>query len=389
MVKTDYSVDIYGSKISLKFLLDKYSEKKYRLDCREFVKYQLKKLNEEKPELSFYRRFEKTEIPYSEFLELATGFLSKVVFSVLKENRDLITSEKLEIKIRILRVAKLAWYGACYEGSNPGSIFMEFSALWLLQTIVYPWKHSKKIDYQIIYKFLVHELQHHRDAVAKLFRFERRYKKRIGKIIGEDSGYPLEFIYAVLFELRYEGLADFAARAGSPKFEIHNDWIIRFKKNLKKLAAIKNMNKASDFFDEKLSTGTPTGSYYCGMVMCLIINAALAKKAGKPPFLQKRNGASEHINNIDSLMKKEKSFYILNSGTEFFEKARSEIEKTKFDTFLKLYNDSCDELGISQKSRIMWWQLFRDIRKKAVETYRKGELSEIKKRGYIPEKLAA
>ena len=377
MLKNSYKFEILGNKILINFSIDKYPEKRFALDLKEFRNYQFKKRIEEDEvlDLKYYKGKSEILFSYDEFLELVFNFMSKMIYNVLKERPQIITSDDLEIRVNIKRVANRAYYGVYDENkSSPESIFLEFSGLWLLQTIAYPGKYLKKIDYSVIYKFLVHELQHHKDNVAKLFRFNKRYAKRIKKLVGKDLWFSnLKFLYAVLFELREEGFADFAAKSNSPKIEVHMDWVRSFRKNVKKLAKIRDKNKASDFFDENLSILEYKGDYYCGMLMCFFIELAIAKRQGKPPFLQKKDKSYEHISSLNRFMSKEKSFFVQDPGQKFFEEAYSLIQKTRIDTFISLYNESCDKLGISQKNRVIWWQFFRVARKKAVETYNRSK----------------
>ena len=72
-----------------------YSEKDYNLDFKDFVYYQTKRENissADELDWKFYNIKELKFISFNEFIDIITNLLSKVLFSVLRDDRSIMNS---------------------------------------------------------------------------------------------------------------------------------------------------------------------------------------------------------------------------------------------------------------------------------------------------------
>lgn len=396
-METTYT--IHGRKVKLVFNFDEYSKRLYRNDFEDFLEYQTKReefLQPRDTDLKFLNikelknipykglaQYLETRYPYDFFQKTVLSFLTRVVYQTLTEFPKIITSEDFEVQIKISRITQRAYYGGYDEEiSDVEHAYTEFSGLWLLNTIVMPWAHYKRIDYPVVYNFLLHELTHHIDNIHGKFVYEQKLNSKWKMKAKKISNYSLIFLISAMLELRIEGFADFAKKRNFPRFDIDISKIREFKRNLTKLISIRQKEAAEEFFTKKLSLESYL-TYYCGSLMCYFIALSLAKQSLNEPIivLGSEKFPLEYLN---KLMNKGKRFFIQNLPTSVFDSAYEMISSMGPVKFLHTYAYACNHLGISKKNRVLWRQLFAEYMKAAEKVYEKERIKKIMKKGYKP-----
>lgn len=52
--------------------------------------------------------------------------------------------------------------------------------------------------------------------------------------------------------------------------------------------------------------------------------------------------------------------------------------------FLNMYNHACDNLGIPEKFRVLWWSLFTELKMRTTRMYEKEREAKLRKKRYKP-----
>ena len=377
--------DINGKIVNIVINLENYSLRKFNLDFKDLLKYQTK--NEEL-DLNSNRQFDLKRIyegilpiKYEDFQRIINLFLPKIILFFLKEHQEIITSDNFEIQIKIVRVPKREYYGVYDpEISDKNYAYIEVSGLWLLNSLVVPWVVSKKIDWGLISKFLVHELYHHVDYIANAFIYEDKLQEKWNLRSKEMSHYGILFLFCVLLEIRAEGYAEFASK-DYRKFVIDPTMIKEFRKNIRELVTISKRNDAELFFAKKLSTESYS-TYYCGNIMCFFIALYFSKRSLNVPKIVYNNRESL-LSNLGSFLETGKKVSIVNLSPKVYSFALSSINQMGPIEFLNMYNLACDDLGISNNNKVLNWTEFNELKKIALNSAESRRIKAVKKKGYM------
>lgn len=385
-----------------------YSEKDYKKDFKYFLNYQTRKVKFSVPddaEWKFYKLKKYPYISYENFLKIISELVSKIVYQVLRVNPTIMVSDQNEFKVRFIlfRVPDKAWMmeedpKKELKGEKALQFLEELEAeetehadyvtagSFLIQAIAAPWIYKKRIDYTYYYRYLAHELEHHKQTMANFYKFEDEVTKRLKIKVQKVPNYRITYVFLTMHQLLNEGIADFAMIANRPKMDIHMDWIYKFRKDLDSLTTMVGKNKVHKFWVENLAYDTMMGgAYYCGKIMCFTIELAFAKRMNKQPLIYLQNGEEFPLDAIDNVMSKQKVFYVGSPEYVIFKRAYDEITKYKYDyrKFMALYEWACKELDIRKRNMIMWYGFFDDLKKKATkfyEKYSKSKRAEIYKK---------
>ena len=396
----EYNFAIHGKKVKLVYNFGYYNNRLYRNDFKDLLVYQKKEEEITQPrdlDLKFlyikefknipYKGLSKyieQKYPYDFFQKTTLLFLNRIFYQILSEFPALITSqEEFEIQVKIVRVHERDYYANYDEDTSDAEhLYLEISALWLLNTILLPWVHFKRIDYTLVHNFLVHTLQHHVENVNKKFTYEKQLENKWKLKAQKISNFGLLFLLSSLLELRTNGFADFTKKRNFPRFDIHTNMIFEFRKNLAKLITIRKKEEAEKFFITKLSYQ----SYlieYCGSLMCYFIALYLTKNTINKPVIVL--GKEQYpLEDLNTLMIKNKNFFIQGLPNAAFDRAYRLISETRPIEFLNMYNHACDNLKIEYRNRVLWWQLFVKHKIATTQIYEKERLKRIIKKGYKP-----
>ncbi len=360
-----------------------YSERDYGRDFREVYDYQAKRW--EKPpdkdgfEWKFYNSKNPRQISFSEFADTTKTYLTKVLMQVLRDNQNVMMSDdnKFLIRIIVFRVPKRAWYieerPQVELKKEEYAEFLEdiesetvehhnylVSGSFLLQSIAIPLFWAKGIDYTYLYRYFVHELEHHVQKMMGFYSFQDEVSERLKRRVMRVPNYRINLLFLTMQALLNEGVADFKAITNRHTIDIHMDWIRKFRKDLDALTTIIGKNKAQKFWEENLGFGVfAGGAYYCGKIMAFTIALAILKRSGGK------------LNDINRLMREYKEFNLPNADPAALQAAYDAILRTNYNyrNFIRLYEQCCIELGISHENMIIWWELFDALKKKATRFY--------------------
>jgi len=387
--KIEHYDNIDGKKIGIILIFDTYGEKQYKKDFDRFVAYHKKlSLTGDKKEIyfKFYNQIKEFAfIPYNKFRECSMDFFSKIIFYLLKNNPCFIVSNGLNVQVKIVRSEDYFEYDD--EVSDPENACFEMAGSLFLQLIVAPYFYFKHIDFSYLYRYFLHELTHFADDMKGYLLFNKKYEEKINKLARVKSAYNLNYLYLSMFNLREEGLPDFIARENSSIFDINPQGIRQYNNNLNKLIRLTRKRGAEPFYEREIGFDnlTPSGEYTNGRVMCLFIAMCIAKISKSPYNIlvgSEKFFGYEH-SNLNKLLSSNKVIHVSNLSREVITKAISLIKPVTHYYFIKLYEDYCKKLGISNNNMVMTRRRFYELKKKAI-TYAKDEKKKrLKNRGFV------
>ncbi|GEM_PF-4623647 len=388
------SFGVAGKKVTIIYDLAFYSEKEYLRDFSDFRNYQTKKEKFSEKDGTDWKFLNAKEIKYiqfPDFLKIATEIFSKVIYQALRENPTIMVSDQNEFKVRIIlwRVPGREWYMEEYPKKEmKGERYAEYlqmleseevehadyltAGVFLIQNVAAPWFYKKKIDYAYIYRFLAHELEHHKHFMVDFYKYEDEISRKLKIKVRKAPNYRINYVFLTAHQLLNEGIADFVTIANRPRIDIHMGWIYKFRSDFDKLATMTGKNKVHEFWVDNLAYGTyQGGAYYCGKIMCFTIELAIAKRMKRQPFIYLGKNEQYPLEAIDKIMSKNEVFNVGNPDYDIFKKTYAEITKYKYDyrKFIALYEWACKELGIRKRNMIIWYGFFDDVKKKATKFY--------------------
>ncbi len=392
-------ISVHGKKVKVVLDFDDYSERKYRNDFENFLEYQTKREkfeNAKDTDLKFLyvrelknipyiglAKYIERKYPYELFQKLLSNFIIRIIQKVLEDFPAIITSDNLEVQVKISRITQREYYGGYDEKvSDAEHAYIEFSGLWLINYLLVPWIHFRRIDYQTIYNFTAHEMHHHVDHVHRAFIYEEKLEDKWKLKAKRISNYGALFLFSVLLELRREGFADFSKKRNFPRFDVDRGKIREFRTKLDKLVTIKGKEEAEEFFDSQLSTSSFM-TYYCGSLMCYFIALFFSKEIGKEPAIV-AGGRSYPLNMLSTVIGRNKQCTIINLPNQAFDKAYHLIYTMGPVEFLNMYNHACDNFGIPPKYRVLWWRLFVELKMKTTRIYEKERDAKLIRKHYKP-----
>ena len=385
---------VAGKTVIVVYDFSFYSEKEYKLDFRDFVGYHTKKeqfAEKDEGDWKFLKLKEYKFIPFADFIKIVSELLAKVLAQILKEDPSIMVSDENQFKIYFIfiRVLNRDWY---FE-ENPRKEIKDSRILELLdaieadsiehheylsagvffiQAVAAPWYYFKRFNYTYVYRYLRHELEHHKQKMAEFYKFEDEVVKRLRIKVKKAPNYRITYLFLTFHGLFNEGIADFVTITNRAKVDIHMDWIYKFRIDLDALTTMTGKNKVHKFWVDNLAYGVfAGGAYYCGKIMCFTIALAFAKRINKEPLIYLENGEEYPLDAIDKIMGKHKVFFIGNVDNIVFKRAYEEIKKYNYDyrKFILLYDWACKELSIRKRNRVMWCGFFDDLKKKATKFY--------------------
>lgn len=395
MAVIEKSFSVGGRKITVIYDFSFYTAEVYKKDFKDFLDYQDRRFKKapEKDEFDwkFYNVKDKRFISFEEFVYAVTNFLTRVFERILGENSGIMVSDEPEFKLRIIvrRVPNRAWY--IEENPNVEMKEEEYeqflndieaeevehhnylvSGSFLIQSVAAPWHWLKKVDYTYLYRYFVHELEHHVQKMMKFYEFQEEVAKRLRTKVKKAPNYRATWLFLSAQALLNEGIADFKAIANRPTLDFHMDWIRKFRQDLDALTTMTGKNKIEEFWVDNIGYGVfAGGAYYCGKMMSFTIALAIAKKSGIPVRIVFRELSDIGIGQIDERLSGNTVLNVTVPPESVLELAYKTILETNYDyrKFIRLYESACHELGISQSNMVIWWELFDALKKKATRFY--------------------
>lgn len=402
--RIEKSFKVWNKTVTVIYELSFYSQRNYKMDFQDFLDYQTKKervASADELDWKFYNVNVGEYIPYNDFANILSSALTQIFFQILRNDPSIMVSDEPNFRIYFIvaREPKRNWYflenpgkDELTEDKYPGllneiesensetAIYL-VAGSFLLQAVVWPYKFRKRINYQYISRYLVHEFEHHKQTMSKFFshydkieaRLKERFKiklPRLPRIINQRISYT----FFTFQELLIEGLADFVTIGNRKSIDIHMDYIYQFRRNLDALATMDGHKKIEEFWIENLSYGTfAGGAYYCGKIMCFTIALAIAKKYNLSPFIYLENKEEFSLGELDKLMSRHKILYVQNPDSRILKMAYEQIRKTGYNyrKFILLYESSCRQLGIRKRNMVVWYGLFDDLKKEATKFYKR------------------
>ena len=215
--------------------------------------------------------------------------------------------------------------------------------------------------------------------------FEDKYP-RLKNISKRLSNYSINYLRNSIYNLRFEGLADFVTRKDSNIFDISMDGIKEYNQNLIKLITMRLKKDAEKFYIKKIGWEnlTPSGEYTNGRTICIFILMYFAKSMKSNYALAIGNKKIEgyEFNNLDNILSSNNKIKVMNFSKQVFNETINLIQKNDVAGFLKLYESACDSLGISDKNRIMTRKRLGVLQRQAIDFAKQEKMKKLRKKGY-------
>ncbi|MDP2750431.1 MAG: hypothetical protein Q8O89_06375 [Nanoarchaeota archaeon] len=394
MDKIERFANIGGKKVGVILIFDSYKERQFKQDFEEFKAYQQKSNLEGGKDLKFYKQLKAKglrdfkPIPYALFREYTANFFSKSLFNALKFNPQFIVSDELNIQIKLIKVKNRSYYFEFMDQQcDPENACFDGAGIWFLQTIVAPFFYFQHIDYKIIERYFLHELTHFTDQMKKYVMFDAKYASKIKTFSKKKSAYCLNYLYNSIFNLREEGLPDFVARKDSPRIDINMVGVHLYNQNLEKLTRLTKKADAEVFYEKQIGWEnlTPSSEYVNGRVMCTTIALLIAKTEKIPYQLVAGNKTytGYDIKELDNILSSNKLIYVVNLDKRVIYAAIKLIGPKPGYRFIKMYQDACTALGISERNRVMTLRRLAVLAKQASQIGINERKRRLNKGGFV------
>lgn len=358
--------------LKCRFEFKRYSKADYKIDFANFLRYQ--KLKVRTPSSNDLKVWDAIvgKISFDDFKEKSFALFAKSIFYILKTNREFITSKDFTIEITVKRAIAREWY-IVYDPDNkkntPTQANFDLAGIFLINNIVAPILYEKRIDYTQIYRYIAEYLTIHRDKMTGKYNIEDKATEFTKTVAQKQESYNIKYLYETLNNLRDTGYPSFKTKINNPIQEINIEGILLFNKNLQKLSKMYSDEKSKKFYEKNIgfSNLTDSGEVANGKFMCLTILMSNAKKLNSEITLIANNTqtAFKDIKNINEVFMNYGKIQIKNISQQAIDATSKEISNTDSDKFLRLYEDACNYLGISDEYRVMtmsrYAQLYKNI----------------------------
>jgi hypothetical protein len=373
-------------RVGIILIFDDYSQGTYKKEFKEFVEYQKKNMIEDSTQDTYFKFYSKIkefkEIPYDYFRTQSTNLFSKLIFYTLRQQPAFLLSDELNIQIRLIRDPYGAWEYNLEASDIENACFLA-GGRWFIQTIAAPFFYFQHIDDNYITRFFTHELTHYLDNYSGWDFFEKKFESRIKIFARKKSAYCLNYLYTSVFNLREEGFPDFNARLQFARFDINMEGVRKYNSNLVKLTKLLRKRDSVEFYENNIGWNTLTaqGEYTNGRIMCTTIAMFFSKIENKPYTLTINNSkaTSSNFPNLNSILSKNKLIYVSEFSPEILSKAVETLKAKSGYPFVKLYEDACAGLGISDENQVMnLWRL-KKLAVMAIENARQDRRNRARK----------
>ena len=346
----------------------------------------------------------KKPISYREFISISVPFFTRVIFEVFKDNPDLYGDrEEATLQIKVVRAERWEYDEAANKHEflgafpeNPDSLlakaartglidldhyYISFSVFYVLQGIAAPYVFLKRIDYNFMYKYLAHELDHYKAYAEKYYHAEFMLKDRIGPHMARNSDYTLTYLYTCLSDLLSEGRAEFRKMRNAPQVSVLPRVLRNFKHLVARIPKIKKKRDLEEFYGNELYAGSVEGVYYCGCIMCFIIAFSLDPRT---PRIRFPSGYETDLSQLPKVFRTEDKFTISAPSPRAYDEALRQLSKATPVQFLEMYEDAGRTLGLPAESLALTTKAYQRMWRDAEYIFQREELRRIKKEGFYP-----
>ena len=239
-----------------------------------------------------------------------------------------------------------------YHGGTKKRINLTTTWHYLIQTIITPYFTGKEPDLEGLGRVIAHEVVgHFGDTLGGLDKAQRASERKL-----YAANPKLQLLNKVFYDLRAEGLAMYQERFGA-KTTIRKHDIDLFRRNVCKMMRMRDMKKMQAFYEKELLV--EEGLYTAGMLMCLTIALAQAKRKGvvvdRYPWRWSVHAwAGARAYTVGAIPKR------------IFMQTYRMIAKNNVPTlFFRHYTNACKELGIGEDRQAISENLYFALLDKA------------------------
>jgi hypothetical protein len=255
--------------------------------------------------------------------------------------------------------------------STPSTIYLGFHGAYIARYIVFPiyLSNGKKYFKYFLQKAILHELQHYTQLPRTRFEFkvvsEEMLRGETQGILTPSRG----ILFYCLFELMKEAEAYWVETKRLDRRGFKVEWITQFKKLLTDLvSAPMDYPELYQFYKDKIDVKEML--YFNALLMMIFISFAIAKSRndGGKILLYRSNGTRFKLEEMDKVMKEEKGLYIGGIPEPYFDLTMQSTSSRMYVGFIRLYDEACNSLKISEQNRIVDLKFYRELVKRAKES---------------------
>lgn len=394
------------------------NKKTYEKEYKDWIEFQDKTFKEREKEqnvegFKIYKTLKEKTISYSDFVKISAPFISRVLFQTFNDNQSLFAGKKDTVQIKITSTPRWEYdeaekrykflSGFPYSMPEPfvkqamkGEImdlehyYVAFSVFYILQAIVAPYVYLKKIDYNFLYRYFMHEFEHYKQLAEGLYLREYELGIRINPHMSRSSDYTLQYLWWTICALQKEGLAEYRKMINTPKIMIIPNYHKNFKNLLKELTNKKTKKETEDYFNNKLYSGTPEGVYYCGTIMAFIVAYSFDPKSAY--ILREKNESAGVFDKTPGLeltrlaekFKSGEKFFITTPSKNAYEKTYEMLSKASPEEYILLYEEACKKLELKGEAILITTKFLKKLWADSEYIFEKNELEKLKKEGFYP-----
>jgi len=246
-------------KVTFKMPFSKKDRKLYEKDYRAYVS----KSKDKK-----FPHYERDHVPCVAFY-----FLKELMAQVLSPYEHLM-KHKLTINLKPVHVKGHREIMAYYPSkSSPRNVDVTISWYFLIDTIIEPYYKNKPLLIQELSSTILHEfVGHFGDQLSGLDKQQARIEAEIDKM----ENVKLRMLNTAFFDLRAEGFANFQGLQQAEEVRLHMGWVRHFQRHLRAMLRRRTAPSMDRYYQKHLYVDE--GVYHAGMIMCLTIALAIAKK---------------------------------------------------------------------------------------------------------------
>jgi hypothetical protein len=381
-----------NGRISCEFIFDEYNGNNYQSDLKNWIAYQERR-TEENPEDLSYKFLDLKHypiIPYQTFKDEVVRLFGMCLTQMIKNDSQLVKGDKLNIQIKLLSVkASEDYFNYDEDSSNPEVACFTGPGGWFLQHLVSQWIYLKRIDYRNVERFFTERIRLHYGYQEKEYSFANKYEKNFKGLPGIAHTYCLKYLYASVFYLKEDGLKDFIVKTRDfGAFEIRPNAIEAYSSHIAHLAELTS-KYAKTYYESYLGEGNVTAESETsiGRVICTIIAMHISKTQGRnyTVVVKSQEFKNTDITSFDALFASQYAQKIIIK--DFHPKVITETIDTLKNIdqpiiFLKVYEEACKSLGVSNKNIALTATQFYSLVRKAISTAEVYYASKMTEKGF-------
>jgi hypothetical protein len=273
------------------------------------------------------------------------------------------------------------------EKSDEFNLHLGFHGAYVGRYIVFPiyWSNGKTWFPRFLEKCIVHEMRHYIQIMEGRTPYEMKVDRRFSELVEAKTLPPTaRILYYTLFELMKEAEAYLDESRKTTNRWLDTRWIEEFRLRLMFLI---NENKSYEelFAQYNKDIDEKEMLYFNGLIMIITVILAEAvrnKTEDDIECFSKSGTGRVPLNRINESIDRDGGFYIGKIPEKYIEIAFNRIKVKNIALFIKIYDESCKQLNLTKKMRVIDWDFYKKLWKEALEKDKKHSNDKLKAWGF-------